>query len=126
MILVDTSVWVDHLRSGNRELKNLLGNEEVLVHPFVIGELACGSMGNREEILRLLRQLPEAPSAENHEVLALVEGKRLWGIGVGWVDVHLLASALLSQSPIWSLDSALSRAASSLDLLFPPASAPSI
>ncbi|MHA2404265.1 MAG: PIN domain-containing protein [Candidatus Kariarchaeaceae archaeon] len=117
MILVDTSVWVNHLRNGNIELQNLLRNNEVLTHPFIVGELSCGTMRNRREILSLLQELPEARVAEHEEVLGLVERKRLWGHGVGWVDVHLLASALLSSSTIWTIDRHLSRLASSLKLL---------
>jgi len=117
MILVDTSVWVDHFRNGNAELQNLLRNNEVLMHPFIVGELSCGTMRNRKEILRLLQELPEACVAEHDEVLRLVESRRIWGHGVGWVDVHLLASALLSRSTIWTLDRQLFRLASSLKLL---------
>ncbi len=116
MILVDTSVWIDHLRNGNAELTVLLQQDEVLSHPFIIGELACGTLRNRTEILRLLRELPEARLAEHQEVLGLLESKRLWGCGIGWIDVHLLASALLSHSTIWTLDKQLSGVASSLKL----------
>jgi predicted nucleic acid-binding protein len=116
MTLVDTSVWVDHFRNGNTELQNLLQSNEVLMHPFIMGELSCGTMRNRGEILRLLQELPEARVAEHEEVLGLVERKRLWGRGIGWIDVHLLASALLSRSTIWTLDRQLSRVASSLAL----------
>jgi predicted nucleic acid-binding protein len=90
MILADTSVWVDHFRNGNAELQNLLRDNEVLMHPFIVGELSCGSMQNRREILNLLQELPEANVAEHDEVLDLIEKRRLWGQGVGWVDVHLL------------------------------------
>jgi len=117
MILADTSVWVDHLRNGNTELQNLLQENEVLMHPFIVGELACGSMGNRGEILHLLRELPEAQVAEHDEVFELIERRRLWGHGLGWVDVHLLAAALLSHSAIWTLDRQLLRVASSLKLV---------
>ena len=116
MTLVDTSVWVDHFQKGNTELQNLLQSNEVLMHPFIMGELSCRTMRNRGEILRLLQELPEARVAEHEEVLGLVERKRLWGRGIGWIDVHLLASALLSRSTIWTLDRQLSRVASSLPL----------
>ena len=118
MILVDTSVWIDHLRSGNQDLQSLLQNNEVLTHPFVIGELACGTLHNRAEILRLLRELPAARSAQHREVLGLVERERRWGRGVGWIDVHLLASALLSRAALWSLDRSLNKAAASLELAY--------
>jgi len=116
MILVDTSVWIDHLRDGNANLQALLQESEVLVHPFVIGELACGTLKNRAEILRLLKELPRAPLAEDAEVLSLLETCRLWGRGVGWIDVHLLASTLLSHSRIWTLDKQLSVLASAMKL----------
>ena len=116
MILVDTSVWIDHLRNGNADLQALLQESEVLVHPFVIGELACGTLGNRAEVLRLLQELPRALLAEDAEVLNLLETYRLWGRGVGWIDVHLLASTLLSHSRIWTLDKHLSGLASAMKL----------
>jgi len=116
MILVDTSVWVDHFRNGNKKLQDLLLDNEVIMHPFIVGELACGSIGNREEILRLLQELPEAQVAEHGEVLGLIERRRLWGQDIGWVAAHLLASALLSNASILTLDRKLSRVASALEL----------
>ena len=104
MILVDTSVWIEHFRKGNRRLKSLLYENEVLIHPFIIGEIACGSLENRTEILNLLGALPEARLADHHEVLNLIESKHIYGRGIGWVDAHLLASALLSNSKLWTLD----------------------
>ena len=114
MILVDTSVWVDHLRRGNEELQGLLYESKVLGHPFVTGELACGSLKNRSEILTLLRALPQAPVAENEEVLRLVEDARLYGRGIGWVDAHILTATLLSRTLIWTLDRQLASAAKAL------------
>ncbi len=104
MILVDTSVWIDHLRKGNARLQSLLYENEVLIHPFVIGEIACGSLKNRTEILDLLDALPKARLAYHHEVLTLIESKHIYGRGIGWVYAHLLASAILSRSKLWSLD----------------------
>jgi predicted nucleic acid-binding protein len=118
MILVDTSVWIDHLRSGNRRLQSLLEDAEVLVHPFVVGELACGTLRNREEVLTLLQALPEAQAAEHDEVMRVVERERLYGRGIGWIDAHLLASARLSSASLWTLDKRLSKIASALDLAF--------
>jgi predicted nucleic acid-binding protein len=118
MILVDTSVWVDHLRAGNRKLRSLLEDAEVLAHPFVVGELACGVLRNREEILTLLQALPEAQAAEREEVMHVVERERLYGRGIGWIDAHLLASARLSSAALWTLDRQLSKIASALDLAF--------
>ncbi len=110
MTLVDTSVWIDHLRKDNPMLKKLLNDSEVLVHPFIIGELACGNLKNRSEILRLLDELPKAVVAENAEVLQFVERNQLFGQGMGWIDVHLLASAILSRSTMLTFDKTLEKA----------------
>lgn len=114
MILVDTSVWVDHLRSGNRTLTAALEQEQVLVHPFVIGELACGAIRNREEILSHLQTLPSARFADDQEVLEFVERRRLFGRGIGWIDAHLLASAMLTDARLLTLDRDLARLAARL------------
>ncbi len=114
MILVDTSVWVDHFRTGNQRLRGLLDEDQVLTHPFVIGELACGSMRNRAEVLALLEALSSADLAEHREVLEFVERERLYGRGVGWVDAHLLASARLAHAALWTLDRPLLKIASAL------------
>jgi len=116
VILVDTSVWVDHLRRGNDRLATLLQQAQVLCHPFVVGELACGRLRRRLEVLDLLARLPAAPLASHAEALAFIERRRLMGRGLSWVDVHLLASATLSGQPLWTQDRALSTAASSLGL----------
>lgn len=111
MILVDTSVWIAHFRKGSSRLGELLGQALVMVHPFVIGELACGNLRNRARILSDLEALPSAVSATHEEVMRLVEDRKLWGLGIGWIDVHLLASALLSDCQFWTLDGRLARAA---------------
>ena len=111
MILVDTSVWIDHFRSGGSKLGNLLSQTQVMVHPFVIGELACGNLKNRARILGDLEVLPSAVSATHEEVLRLIEVRQLWGMGIGWIDAHLLASAILSECQLWTLDAKLLRAA---------------
>ena len=116
MILVDTSVWVDHLRRGNDRLRELLEEGEVLTHRFVIGELACGNLKNRAEILELLASLPEAKIADQHEVLHVIDRHRLHGRRVGWVDAHLLTAALLNSSRLWTLDKPLAKAARSLKI----------
>ncbi len=116
MILVDTSVWVNHLRAGDRQLVGLLVAGEVGCHPFVIGELACGNLHNREEILRLLSDLPRLRVAEHGEVMRLIEARTLHGKGLGWIDTHLLASALLDGAPVWTLDRSLATAAQSLGI----------
>src|SRR4030042_4232727 len=119
MILVDTSVWIDHLYDGNPQLESLLDEGEVVCHPFIIGELACGNILNRTKILAYLRSLPQAGVAGQDEVMSLIEAHRLMGIGLGFVDVHLLASARLSMIPLWTRDIQLKKAAAELDVLFP-------
>lgn len=114
MILVDTSVWVDHLRQGIPLLGDLLTSGEVAIHPFVIGELACGNLSNRKEILALLSTLSLVKVAQHAEVMHLVETQRLQGRGLGWVDLHLLASARLSHVALWTRDRRLQAVAKSL------------
>jgi predicted nucleic acid-binding protein len=109
--LVDTSVWVEHLRRGSPRLRRLLEEGEVLCHPLVLGELACGSLGRREEVLGLLRALPVATAASEEEAHRLVDAHRLHGRGIGWIDVHLIASARLSRAALWTLDRRLEREA---------------
>jgi predicted nucleic acid-binding protein len=116
MILVDTSVWIEHLRTGVSKLSSLLYDEQVFCHPFVIGELACRNLKNREEILTLLTALPRARVAEHREVLHLLETERLYGRGIGWIDAHLLASTLLSGCSLWTLDKSLRRTAAGLNI----------
>jgi len=111
VILVDTSVWVNHLRKADGRLRQLLIDGQVLVHPFVIGELACGNLRRRTEVLRLLGKRPGAPLAQHEEVVAVRETRRLWGKGIGWIDAHLLASSLISGSQLWTADSRLQTAA---------------
>lgn len=116
MMLADTSVWIQHFRRGEPTLANRLSEGLVLMHPFVSGELACGNLKNRGAILSDLHALPSAKLASNTEVLQLIEDRRLWGRGLGWVDVHLLASALLSHCGFWTLDRKLGEAAMELRL----------
>ena len=104
MILVDTSVWVDHLRSGVPLLANLLQEGEVLIHPWVIGEIACGNLRNRQQVLDLLLGLTTALVASDSEVLLLIERGNLMGRGIGYVDAHLLAAAKLSRCGLWTQD----------------------
>ena len=110
MILVDTSVWVDHFRNNNARLVELLADEQVLIHPFIIGELSLGSLRNRSEIIGLLSELPLAPVAEHGEVMAMIHKHKLFGTGIGWVDAHLIASALLAHARLLSNDKALLQA----------------
>ncbi len=117
MILVDTSVWIDHLRRSNGKLLVALEAGEVLVHPVVIGELACGNLRNRREILDLLSNLPAAPSATDAEVLGLIERRKLMGRGIGYLDAHLLAATALARpARLWTSDHNLARVAAELGL----------
>ena len=111
MILVDTSVWVDHLRRGDDHLASLLEQSRVLCHPMIIGELACGTLRNRSEILGLLANLPAAIEASHDEVLLFIEQHSLMGHGIGYIDMHLLASTTLSQTQLWTRDTRLQQAA---------------
>jgi predicted nucleic acid-binding protein len=119
-MLVDTSVWVEHLRRGDSTLSSLLDRGEVECHPFIIGELACGSLRRRSEVLSLLRRLPHVRVASHDEALTLIERHRLMGRGIGWIDAHLLASAALSNTPLWSRDQRLSEVATELHLCVEP------
>ncbi len=117
MILVDTSVWISHLRSEDRKLTTLLNRDQVLIHPMVVGELACGNLRNRKEILSLLGGLPRILVADDDEVLFLIERHQLMGSGIGYVDAHLLAAAALTQSArLWTHDQRLAQVASGLNL----------
>ena len=114
MVLVDTSVWVSHLRDGNADLANLLNDGRVLCHPLIVGELACGNLKDRASILSFLQLLPMSIEAEHDEVLSFIENNRLMGKGLGYVDVHLITSAVLTGVPIWTLDKKLAQTAVSL------------
>lgn len=118
MVLVDTSVWVAHLRHGDTGLESLLDEGHVLCHPFIVGELACGNLENRAEILSLLQALPMAISAEHEEVMQLIETYRLMGTGLGYLDVHFLSSAILTRVPLWTLDKKLNQVSSKLGLAY--------
>jgi len=116
MVLVDTSIWVSHLRTGNTHLKSLLQNGEVVCHPFIIGELACGNITNRNEIIALLQELPTVKTAHHDEILRFIEAHHLMGIGLGLIDVHLVASSLLSKVPLWTADKHLGSASARLSI----------
>jgi predicted nucleic acid-binding protein len=110
MVLVDSSVWIEHFRKGQPQLATLLNEASVLMHPFILGELACGNPKNRADILRDLEDLPQAVAATHEETLDLMGKRNLWGRGIGWIDAHLVASALLSHCRLWTLDTRLVRA----------------
>ena len=116
MVIVDTSIWVTHLRRGSRHLEELLLDAKVVCHPFVVGELACGNLKNRDEFLSLLQSLPMAPTVVLDELLYFIERHRLTAKGLGFVDVNLLASAHLSRIPLWTSDKRLRSAATELEL----------
>lgn len=119
MILVDASVWVDHLRFGNAQLAALLETASVVMHPFIVGEIACGSLVNRVTTLELLQQLPIAPVAEFDEILGYIERHKLHGKGIGYVDVHLLASAAIGGTKLWTRDKRLKAVAVTLGYALP-------
>ena len=118
MILVDTSVWVSHLRLNDLHLRELLLDGDVMCHPFIIGELACGNLKNRIEIISSLQAIPMTKVAEHDEVLQFIEIHDLMGKGIGLIDVHLLAAAFLSKTPLWTLDKNLRNASTELGINF--------
>ena len=118
MILVDTSIWINHLRTPSKLLAQLLDLEQVLTHPFVVGELACGNLANRKEIISLLHSLPFAPKADDDEVLFFIERHKLMGRGLGLVDAHLLASSTIGRASIWTAANNLRLAARDLGVEF--------
>ena len=117
-VLADSSVWIGHWRRFNPAFARNLDAGDVSIHPFVIGELAVGVISRRDQVLAELHKLPRARMAEHDEVVALVSYHRLWGAGIGWVDAHLLASALLSGVQLWTLDRLLARQAKRLGVAF--------
>ena len=118
MVLVDTSIWVTHLSTGSRHLEELLLDAKVMCHPFIVGELACGNIKNRHEILSLLRSLPMSPDIDLDEFLFYIDRNKLMGMGIGFVDVHLLASAQLLEIPLWTSDKRLKSAAIELSISY--------
>jgi predicted nucleic acid-binding protein len=111
MVLVDTSVWVEHLRKKEDRLAGLLNDGQVACHPFIIGELACGHLKNRSEILTLLKVLPSCPWVEHDEIFNFIDINRLTGLGLGYIDMSLLASAALSGMNLWTIDRRFQHAA---------------
>jgi len=114
MTLVDSSIWVNHFRYGSPRLESLLRDTQVLIHPFIVGELDCGGLKNREEVLALLCALPETHIPEHHEVMHLLEAQKLYGTGIGWVAMNLLAAAQLTGCALWTADTSLQKAAAKL------------
>lgn len=118
MVLVDTSIWVNHFRYGHHYLQELLLENEVYCHPFIMGELACGHLKNREEILSLLKNLPRASILYDDEILHFIEQEKLMGLGIGYIDIHLLASAMVSDLLLWTADKKLKKVAQKLKVDF--------
>ena len=113
-ILVDTSVWINFLRYGDKQHEEVLNQGLVLCHPYIIGELACGHLSNREKILSLLHDLPMATVVEHYEVLHFIDRHNLMGRGLGYIDIHLLASAMLTGVKLWTMDKTLVKMAKKL------------
>ena len=117
MILVDTSIWIDHLRASDERLARLLDAGQVLAHPFVTGELALGNLRNRDAVLGALQDLPQADMATESEVLRFIAQKGLFGLGIGYIDAHLLAAVLLTPgSLLWTRDKRLLAASAQLGI----------
>lgn len=118
MVLVDTSVWIDYFRHGESDLTSLLEKGDVFCHPFIVGELACGYLHPRKEILGLLTALPTPPIARTHDILEFIAVHKFFGIGLGFIDMHLLVSATLGGASLWSRDKILKKSAEKLLLSF--------
>ncbi len=118
MILVDTSVWIDHFLHSDEDLKELLLSNQVCIHPFILGELSCGNISNRKEVLSLLRTLRSIDLVLDEEVFILIEDRKLFGKGLGFIDIHLLASALIHHVHIWTRDKSLKRIAGEFGINF--------
>ncbi len=120
MILVDTSVWIDHLRSGDSHLAELLDRDVAAIQDLVIGEIACGNLENRQEVLSLLAALPMCEAATHEEILFLIERHRLMGRGIGYIDASLLAAAVLCSARLWTRDKRLAAMAKELGCGYSP------
>ena len=119
MILVDTSVWINHLRVANPRLVSLLNRNRILIHPMVIGELACGNVSNRVEVFSLLRSLPQVSDATDAETVFFIERHRLMGRGIGYIDAHLLAAAVMAApTQLWTADRRLMEVAGELGVAY--------
>ncbi|NKB22960.1 MAG: VapC toxin family PIN domain ribonuclease [Kiritimatiellae bacterium] len=116
MVLVDASVWINHFRTANLKLSTWLDQELIFVHPFIIGELACGNLVDQKEIISLLHDLPSAPKVHDDEIIFFIEQHRIMGCGVGLVDMHLLASCKLATCGLWTADRRLKKIAHDLKI----------
>ena len=118
MILADTNVWIKHFKESDAELIDHLNVGFVACHPFIVGELACGNLGNRAEILELLQALPSSPVVETAEILEFIEKNALMGRGLGYVDIHLLASSIIGNVVLWTFDRRLHETATKLGVAY--------
>jgi predicted nucleic acid-binding protein len=109
VVLVDTSIWIDFLRDGNDLLKEFLESGQVMVHPLIVGELSCGNISKRTSFLKLINELPQAKESSHEEVMHFIENNKLFGKGVGFVDLHILTSAIISNVPLWTGDKRLAK-----------------
>ena len=116
LILVDTSVWIKHLRESDKNLVQLLEQGLVTCHPFIIGELACWSIKNRDELIDLLNDLPSTDVLDHCDIMDFIEYRKIMNMGIGYIDVHLLGSALVSETPLWTFDKALRKIANQLSI----------
>lgn len=120
MILVDTSVWIDHLRASDAHLSTRLSQAKVVMHPMVLGELACGNLQDRQTLVALWRNLPQLAGVTDAEALYFLDQNRLWGRGIGYIDLHLLAAVALSaQARLWTRDKQLRKTAQQIGLAYP-------
>jgi predicted nucleic acid-binding protein len=117
-VLVDTSVWVDHFRRSDSRLQGLLSEGEIFIHPAIIGELACGNLMSRDEVLSDLHKLGSAAIADREDTMFVIESRKLWGKGIGWTDAQLVASALLSGCELWTHDKQLQKIAAALNIAY--------
>jgi len=120
VILVDSSLWIEHLRAGSPALVVALQSDQVCTHTYVIGELACGNIGNRQEVLELLQALPRLTAATDDELLFFIERHQLMGRGIGYIDVHLLAAAAINSARLWTREKRLKVIAEEMNLAHPP------
>jgi predicted nucleic acid-binding protein len=120
MILVDSSIWIDHFRTGDMHLYALLKAEKIIIHTFVVGELSLGHMPRYDDIMTMLTDLPTIPIADDAEVRHMIRSNKLFGKGIGYVDAHLLASLLLSpRHTLWTRDKRLHGMASAFGVAMP-------
>ena len=114
MVLADSSIWIDHFCKANDELKELLNSDRILTHPFILGELCIGNFRKRDVVLTMLKLLPKAIVASDEEVGVFIEKHQLYGLGVGYIEMHLLASAILTKTRLWTGDKKLKEIAINL------------